>query len=300
MNKKRSPKRPGGSGRTNHKKKSKGAFKKGEESNADFSRKKFNRNYKPKGKKFTTSKENPKEKDKENDLIRLNKFIANAGICSRREADTYIQTGVVSVNGEIITELGYKVKPTDKVMFGDKPIKGEKPVYILLNKPKDHITTSKDPQNRRTVYHLIKSVKERVFPVGRLDRNTTGVLLLTNDGDLADKLMHPRKKVPKIYHVELDKKFTTKDLEKLRNGVELEDGFFKPDVAEYVVGQDRTHVGIEIHSGKNRIVRRMFEAMRYKVIKLDRVVYAGITKKGLSRGKWRFLKEYELHALKML
>lgn len=241
------------------------------------------------------------QKDKDDDgLIRLNKFIANAGICSRREADTFIQTGVVTVNGVVITELGYKVKPDDKVLFGDRPIAGEKLVYILLNKPKDYITTSKDPQNRKTVYELVSGVKERIFPVGRLDRNTTGVLLLTNDGVLAEKLMHPRKGVAKIYHVELDKRFSAPDLEHMRKGIELEDGFFTPDEVDYVDGMDKHHVGIEIHSGKNRIVRRLFESLNYEVVKLDRVVYAGLTKKGLTRGKWRFLKDSELHALKMM
>lgn len=239
--------------------------------------------------------------EKEDDgLVRLNKFIANAGICSRREADTYIQTGVVTVNGEIITELGYKVKMDDKVLFGGKPIMGEKPVYIILNKPKDYITTSKDPQNRKTVLDLISGVRERVFPVGRLDRKTTGVLILTNDGPLAEKLMHPRKGVTKIYHVELDYRFTGPDMELLRSGIELEDGFFKPDVVDYVDGMDKHHVGVEIHSGANHIVRRLFEHMKYEVVKLDRVVYAGLTKKGLTRGKWRFLTDSELHMLKML
>ena len=239
--------------------------------------------------------------DKEDDgLVRLNKFIANAGICSRREADTFIQTGVVSVNGVIVTELGYKVKPDDKVLFHDKPVIGEKHVYILLNKPKDYITTSKDPQNRKTVYDLVTGIKERVFPVGRLDRNTTGVLLLTNDGQLAERLMHPRKGITKIYHVELDKKFTAPDMAHMQKGVELEDGFFTPDIVDYVEGMDKHHVGVEIHSGANRIVRRMFESMEYKVVKLDRVVYAGLTKKGLTRGKWRFLKDTEVYALKMM
>lgn len=232
--------------------------------------------------------------------IRLNKFIANAGICSRREADTYIQTGVVTVNGVTITELGYKVKPEDRVLFHDKPIIGEKHVYILLNKPKDYITTSKDPQNRKTVLDLINGVKERVFPVGRLDRNTSGVLLLTNDGALAEKLMHPRKGITKIYHVELDKKFASPDMAELKKGIELEDGFFTPDEVDYVEGMDKHHVGIQIHSGANRIVRRLFEALEYDVIKLDRVVYAGLTKKGLTRGKWRFLKDSEVFALKMM
>lgn len=240
------------------------------------------------------------KKEKEVTEIRLNKYIANAGFCSRREADKYIQTGVVSVNGKIITELGYKIKPSDKVMFGGKLVIGEKPVYILLNKPKDYITTSKDPQNRRTVFDLISDVKERVYAVGRLDRNTTGLLLLTNDGELADKLMHPRKKVVKIYHVELDRKLTQAHLEQLQQGVTLEDGFFKPDVVSYVAGMDKKHVGIEIHSGKNRIVRRLFEHLEYKVVKLDRVLYGGLTKKGLPRGKWRYLDPKEVGMLKML
>lgn len=244
---------------------------------------------------------NKKEGDKkEGESIRLNKFIANAGICSRREADTYIQTGVVTVNGVTITELGYKIKPGDRVMFGGKPVIGEKPVYILLNKPKDYITTSKDPQNRRTVFDLISGVKERVFAVGRLDRNTTGLLLLTNDGELADKLMHPRKKVVKIYHVELDRKFTHAHLEQMREGLTLEDGFFRPDDVSFVEGMDKKHVGIEIHSGKNRIVRRLFEHLGYKVVKLDRVLYAGLTKKGLPRGAWRYLEPREVAMLKML
>lgn len=245
-------------------------------------------------------KKSKKETVSDDGLIRLNKYISNAGICSRREADEYIKTGVVKVNGEVITELGYKIKPTDKVMFGDRTIKNEKPVYILLNKPKDYITTSKDPLNRKTVMELIQGIKERIYPVGRLDRNTTGLLLLTNDGEIADKLMHPRKKVVKIYHVELDKKFSVGDFQKLTNGLTLEDGFFKPDVISFVEGMDRNHVGIEIHSGKNRIVRRLFEHLEYKVIKLDRVFYAGLTKKGIPRGEWRHLKPEEINLLKMI
>lgn len=251
-------------------------------------------------KEFKKVKVYNKPEKEDDELIRLNKFIANAGICSRREADTFIQTGVVSVNGVIITELGYKVKKDDRVLFHDRPIIGEKPVYILLNKPKDYITTSKDPQNRKTVLDLVGGVKERIFPIGRLDRNTTGVLLLTNDGVLADKLMHPRKGVIKIYHAELDKRFSAPDMDQLIKGIELEDGFFKPDVVDYVEGMDKHHVGMEIHSGANHIVRRLFESLQYKVIKLDRVVYAGLTKKGLTRGKWRFLTDSELHALKMM
>lgn len=237
--------------------------------------------------------------EKEGDgLIRLNKYIANSGVCSRREADELIATGVVKVNGEIITELGYKIKPDDRVHFGDRLIRGEKPVYILLNKPKDFITTSKDPQNRRTVLDLLTTVKERVFPVGRLDRNTTGLLVITNDGDLAEKLTHPSKNVEKIYHVELDKKLTEQDFKQFEAGVELEDGFFKPDEIAYVEGESKAHVGVKLHSGKNRIVRRYFEALNYKVIKLDRVVYAGLTKKGLPRGKYRMLQEEEVAFLK--
>lgn len=249
---------------------------------------------------FKKTKVYTKTEKEDDGLVRLNKFIANAGICSRREADTFIQTGVVTVNGVIVTELGYKVKPNDRVLFHDKPVIGEKHVYILLNKPKDYITTSKDPQNRKTVYDLVTGIKERVFPVGRLDRNTTGVLLLTNDGQLAEKLMHPRKGITKIYHVELDKKFTAPDMADMKKGIELEDGVFAPDVVDYVEGMDKNHVGIQIHSGANRIVRRLFEAMEYNVIKLDRVVYAGLTKKGLTRGKWRFLKDTEVYALKMM
>lgn len=238
--------------------------------------------------------------DKDHDGIRLNKFIANAGFCSRREADTYIASGVISVNGIVITELGYKIKPNDKVMFGDRPVVGEKTVYVLLNKPKDFITTSKDPQNRKTIFDIISSVKERVFSVGRLDRNTTGLLLLTNDGILADKLMHPRKRIVKIYHAELDKKITQADLEQIMQGLELEDGFFTPDKISFVEGMDKKHVGIEIHSGRNRIVRRLFEHLGYKVVKLDRVFYAGLTKKGLSRGEWRYLEPREVGMLSKL
>jgi 23S rRNA pseudouridine2605 synthase len=255
----------------------------------------FKKSFKP-----LSNDNNKEDLNEKGSTTRLNKYIANAGFCSRREADTYIETGVVTVNGKIITELGYKIKPGDKVLFGDKPVIGEKPVYILLNKPKDYITTSKDPQNRRTVFDLISNVKERVFAVGRLDRNTTGLLLLTNDGELADKLMHPRKKILKIYHVELDKKLSQKDLEALTDGIELEDGFFKPDEVSFVDNQDKKHVGIEIHSGRNRIVRRLFEELGYNVIKLDRVFYAGLTKKGLSRGDWRNLETREVGMLKML
>ncbi len=237
---------------------------------------------------------------KDNTEIRLNKLIANSGICSRREADVLIETGVVKVNGKIITTLGYKVKPTENVKVEGQKIKNEKKVYILLNKPKDYLTTTKDPKNRKTVMELIKNAcKERVFPVGRLDRQTTGLLVLTNDGELANKLMHPKSNIPKLYHVTLHKNFSPADFEKLSKGIELEDGFIQPDELSYVLGK-KNELGIQIHSGRNRIIRRMFEYLGYNVIKLDRVMYAGLTKKNLPRGKWRFLTEREINALKRL
>ncbi len=251
-------------------------------------------------KKNYKSKENSEKID--NGTIRLNKYIANSGICSRREADNFIKTGVVTVNGEIVDELGYKVKPGDKVHFGGKLIKPEQNYYILLNKPKDYITTSKDPQERKTVMRLISNfTKARVYPVGRLDRNTTGLLLFTNDGELADKLMHPRKRVKKIYHVELDKNMTSSDFEKICGVTDLEDGPFKPDVVAFTGnGENKKSLGIEIHSGKNRIVRRLFEHYGYKVVKLDRVYFAGLTKKNLPRKEWRFLEQSEINMLKMI
>lgn len=234
------------------------------------------------------------------DAIRLNRYVANAGICSRREADVLIATGVVTVNGKIITEMGYKVNPTDVVAYGGVPIKNENKKYLLLNKPKDYITTMDDPEARRTVMELIrKACKERLYPVGRLDRNTTGVLLFTNDGDMTAKLTHPKFDVRKVYHVTLDKKMSTEDYRTLNEGVELSDGFIKPDAVEFV-GASKFELGVEIHSGKNRIVRRMFEHLGYEVIKLDRVAFAGLTKKDLPRGKHRFLTEKEISFLKML
>lgn len=235
--------------------------------------------------------------------IRLNKYISNAGICSRREADKFIQNGVVTVNGKIVDQLGYKVRPGDLVKFDGRTIISEKPVYLLLNKPKDYITTSEDPQGRRTVMDLIKDAcKERIFPVGRLDRNTTGLLLFTNDGELADKLMHPRKRIKKIYAAELDKNLKAEHLQQIREGITLEDGFIKPDSVEYADTPKGTKkvIGIEIHSGRNRIVRRIFEHLGYKVIKLDRVYFAGLTKKNLPRGKYRMLEPHEIGMLKML
>lgn len=235
-----------------------------------------------------------------NEPIRLNKFLANAGVCSRREADEFITAGVVSVNGEVVTELGTKIKRTDEVKFHDEPVSVERKVYVLLNKPKDCVTTSDDPQERKTVMHCVKDAcKERIYPVGRLDRNTTGVLLLTNDGDMASKLTHPKYLKKKIYHVHCDKNVTKADLDQIVAGITLEDGEIHADAISYASETDKKQVGIEIHSGKNRIVRRIFESLGYKVTKLDRVYFAGLTKKGLKRGDWRFLTEQEVNFLRM-
>jgi 23S rRNA pseudouridine2605 synthase len=235
-----------------------------------------------------------------NDPIRLNRYLANSGICSRREADDYIRAGVITVNGQIITELGTKVTVADKVMFHDQTVRSERKVYILMNKPKDCVTTSDDPQERFTVMDLIKDAcRERVYPVGRLDRNTTGVLLLTNDGDLAARLTHPKYNKKKIYHVHLDKALTKNDMESIANGIKLDDGEIHADQITYVEENDKKQVGVEIHSGRNRIVRRIFEHLGYKVEKLDRVYFAGLTKKNLSRGKFRFLSEREVNMLNM-
>lgn len=232
--------------------------------------------------------------------IRLNKFLANAGICSRREADEFITAGVVSVNGVVVTELGTKVKRTDEIKFHDQPVNIERKVYVLLNKPKDCVTTSDDPQERKTVMDFVKGAcKERIYPVGRLDRNTTGVLLLTNDGDLASKLTHPKYLKKKIYHVYCDKNVTKADLDQIVSGITLDDGEIHADAVSYASETDKSQVGIEIHSGKNLIVRRIFEALGYRVIKLDRVYFAGLTKKGLRRGDWRYLTEQEVNMLRM-
>jgi 23S rRNA pseudouridine2605 synthase len=235
------------------------------------------------------------------DDIRLNKYLSNAGVCSRREADVLIQTGVVSVNGEIITELGYKIKKGDKVQYDGETINAEIKRYVLLNKPKGFITTMDDPLGRKTVMSLIfNACKERIYPVGRLDRDTTGLLLFTNDGDMAKKLTHPRYEATKIYHVETDKPVQAEHLELLMRGIELGDGRIQADKAEYVKdGKSSREVGIEIHSGKNRIVRRMFEKLGYEVVKLDRVQFASLTKKDLPRGYYRHLTEKEVHFLKM-
>lgn len=232
--------------------------------------------------------------------IRLNKFLANAGVCSRREADEFITAGVVSVNGTVVTELGTKVKHTDEVKFHEQPVSIERKVYVLLNKPKDYVTTSDDPQNRKTVMDLVKNVcRERIYPVGRLDRNTTGVLLFTNDGELASKLTHPKFLKKKIYHVTTDKNVTAADMRQIAEGITLEDGEIRADAIDYASPTDKKQVGIEIHSGKNRIVRRIFEALGYRVVKLDRVLFAGLTKKNVRRGDWRFLTEQEVNMLRM-
>ena len=234
------------------------------------------------------------------DEIRLNKFLANAGICSRREADEYIQAGVVTVNGEIVKELGTKIKRGDEVRFHEQPVSIERKIYVLLNKPKDCVTTTDDPQARKTVMDIVKNAcPERIYPVGRLDRNTTGVLLLTNDGELASKLTHPKFEKKKIYRVKLDKDLTQDDMNKIVTGIELEDGEIHADEIAYADDTKKNDIGIEIHSGKNRIVRRIFEHLGYKVTKLDRVFFAGLTKKGLKRGDWRFLTQQEVNFLRM-
>jgi 23S rRNA pseudouridine2605 synthase len=235
-------------------------------------------------------------------MIRLNKYIADAGICSRREADQLITAGAISVNGKVVTELGTKVLPTDKVQYSEQTLNREKNRYVLLNKPKGFITTTDDPQERKTVMTLIsKACKERIYPVGRLDRNTTGLLLFTNDGEIAKKLSHPKYGVRKVYHVVLDRALSKKEIVEIQEGIELDDGMIKVDAIEYSgEGKDKKEIGIELHSGKNRIVRRIFEKLGYKVVRLDRIAYAGLTKKGLPRGEWRHLDEKEVSFLKML
>jgi 23S rRNA pseudouridine2605 synthase len=266
-------------------------------------RPKFNRNatqtqqpYQKKTSKYREENFDPNEE------LRLNKYLANAGVCSRREADEFIKAGVVKVNGNVITELGTKVKRADEVFFHDEPVKLEQKVYVLLNKPRNCVTTADDPQERLTVMDMVKTAcTERIFPVGRLDRNTTGVLLLTNDGDLSSKLTHPKYLKKKIYHAWLDKPVSVEDMQKMADGVELEDGEIHADAISYVTDeeQDKNQVGVEIHSGRNRVVRRMFESLGYHVIKLDRVYFAGLTKKNLKRGQWRYLSEKEVSLLRM-
>ena len=232
--------------------------------------------------------------------MRLNKYIANSGICSRREADEYIQNGQITVNGEVVTTLGSKVKRDDAVCFKGKQLQSERKVYILMNKPKDYVTTVEDPHATHTVMELLEGAcEERVYPVGRLDRNSTGVLLFTNDGDLTKKLTHPSFKKKKVYNVQLDRKVTEDDLERIFNGIELDGEKVEVDAVDYTVDSDGTEVGIEIHSGQNRVVRRLFESLNYRVDKLDRVYFAGLTKKKLSRGQWRFLEPKEINMLKM-
>jgi 23S rRNA pseudouridine2605 synthase len=240
------------------------------------------------------------ELEEVNEEIRLNRYIANAGLCSRREADEFIASGQISVNGVTITEMGYKVKRDDVVKYGKKILNPEKLVYLLLNKPKDFITTTEDPEERKTVMDLVSDAcSERVYPVGRLDRNTTGLLLLTNDGELAEKLSHPSNNIKKIYQVELNQPISNEHFELIKKGFELEDGFIKADDLA-IVTPDAEVIGIEIHSGRNRIVRRIFEHLGYEVLKLDRTTYAGLTKKDLPRGKWRFLSEKEVIRLKYM
>ncbi|HVS93721.1 MAG TPA: pseudouridine synthase [Mucilaginibacter sp.] len=284
-----------------------GGFKKRDDQRSTPFRKSENSSYnKPKPdrspeERVMRSRKRVAEKE-DTGLIRLNRYISNAGICSRRKADELIAAGVISVNGEVVSELGYKVDPAkDMIRYNGETLKREKMVYVLLNKPKDYITTTDDPQERRTVMQLVeKASKERIYPVGRLDRNTTGLLLLTNDGDLADKLSHPKNNITKLYQVELDKSLTQGDLNKIAFGVELEDGLIKPDMISYVSGGTKRDIGIQIHSGRNRIVRRIFEHLGYEVVKLDRSVYAGLTKKDLPRGRWRYLDEKEIIQLKHL
>lgn len=240
--------------------------------------------------------------NEDNELIRLNKFIANSGVCSRRDADKLIESGVIQVNGKTVTNLGTKISPTDKVLYENRLLKIENKHYILLNKPKGYITTTDDPQDRKTVMFLTQNAcKERIYPVGRLDKNTTGLLLLSNDGDLAKKLTHPKYQIKKLYHVVLDQSLTKNDMNKIELGLTLEDGFIKVDKIAYASSEiSKKEIGIEIHSGKNRIIRRIFESLGYKVIKLDRVSFAGLTKKDIPRGKWRHLTEQEIGYLKMI
>ena len=261
-----------------------------------------NGGYNPRGMKFTPR---PKQIDyvlndvDQNEAIRLNKYMANAGVCSRREADEHIAAGLIKVNGVVITELGTKITRNDIVEYNGQVVTPERKCYVLLNKPKDCVTTSDDPNGRTTVLDLVKNAcQERIYPVGRLDRNTTGVLLLTNDGDLASKLTHPKFVKKKIYHVWTDKDISEEDMQRIADGIELEDGEIHADEISYVTDKDRNQAGIEIHSGRNRIVRRIFEALGYRVTKLDRVYFAGLTKKNLPRGRWRYLTQEEVNYLR--
>lgn len=269
-------------------------------------RQRRNNNNNPQKRKMVAKKRQEKEPPQYdldpidiNEEVRLNKFLSNAGVCSRREADELIKVGAVVVNGIPATELGTKISAQDRIEVNGREVKPERKVYILLNKPRNCVTTTDDPQERLTVTHLVRNAcRERIYPVGRLDRNTTGVLLLTNDGDLAAQLVHPSFKKKKIYHVWLDKEVTIEDMQRLADGVELDDGEMHADAISYVTEDDHTQVGIEIHSGRNRIVRRLFEHLGYHVKKLDRVYFAGLTKKNLGRGKWRYLTQDEVNNLK--
>ncbi len=281
-------------------------------SNSEFKSKRFDRNsstrdgFRPRRRVGDNRYETPSRPNYKKDYtdptkpIRLNKYIANAGVCSRREADDFITAGVISVNNKVVTELGTKVLPTDKVMFHNQPITLEHKIYILLNKPKDTVTTVEDTHNRKTVMDIVKNAcSERVYPVGRLDRNTTGVLLITNDGELTTKLTHPKHNMKKIYYVGIDRDLEDEDMKKMLEGVDLGDLKVKADDVRFVKEDSRTLVGLEIHSGQNRVVRRIFDALGYKVMKLDRVFFAGLTKKNVQRGKYRFLTEREVNMLKM-
>lgn len=254
---------------------------------------------KPAGKRTTAEEPGSKGNKGTITLLRLNRFIANSGVCSRRDADEHIKNGLISVNGKIVTDMGTKVSHDDDVRFKNKKLFAEKKVYILMNKPKDYVTTVEDPHAEHTVLELIgDECRERVYPVGRLDKATTGVLLLTNDGDLAGKLTHPKYKRRKIYHVFLDNPVTKNDLFKLTEGVELDGITIVADAVSYADADDKSQIGIELHSGQNRVIRRMFESLGYKVKKLDRVYFAGLTKKNVQRGKWRFLNDKEISMLK--
>jgi len=296
------------------------AAEKAPERNANAPKKKFSFNVpkskqteqKSEDKPFQPKKYSPKPKKgfskpqkrtvKDDNLMRLNRYLAHSGICSRREADTFIEAGLVEVNGKVVTQLGTKVAITDVVKYGGQSIRPEKPVYVLLNKPKDFITTVEDDRGRKTVQSLVEGAcKERIYPVGRLDRQTTGLLLFTNDGDLAKKLTHPKHGIKKIYQVTLHKNVAPADLKKLEKGVNLDDGFINVDQAVYVdINRDKKIIGVELHSGKNRIIRRLFEALGYNVVKLDRTVFAGLNKKNLPRGNYRFLTGAEITQLKMM
>jgi 23S rRNA pseudouridine2605 synthase len=262
------------------------------------------RGEKPKRKRLRVDASKIKEQTqrKEEEFIRLNKYMAHSGVCSRREADKLISSGQVKVNGQLVTELGFKVKESDRIEYGNKVLHRERLVYVLLNKPKGFITSLDDPFERKTVMSLVENaVQERIYPVGRLDRNTTGLLLFTNDGEMTKKLTHPSHKIKKIYHVVLDKALTKQHFTTILEGIELEDGLIIPDDLAYVENtENRKEIGIEIHSGRNRIVRRIFEHLGYEIVKLDRVILGGLTKKDLSRGNWRYLLPAEINMLKML